>query len=261
MIGFGELRRVAARWGVLVDAVERVYAVDWILKGIFDRPRLAGVAVARAETALARAYFPEYPQPEEIDLGLTASLDLETLRAELEAAAREAAAVSGLTLALASVAKSIARFEFAGPLGRRSAAQPHVPVRLSPIALRRLPVSAPLIHSFSDPCQATLRAPALEELAGERLATLGRAPRVRDVYDLWFVLTHGTTRLDRAGTLALAREIAAEKNAEEPTPEHLFADAHRAILVRQWGNALKSIRGRPEFEQAEADIRAWMGAT
>lgn len=266
MIGFGELRKISAQWGVLPDVAERVYALDWLIKGIFDRVELARVLVLRDATALGKAYFDDYPLSEGIDCGLVphplprftgeGSKGWEELRGEFESAAREVSTASGLKFALVSFETSEAKFDFVGPLGRRSAAQPHLSVRMIPITLRRAANERKLIYPFSDACEAKVRAVALEELAAERLARLRRSPRARDVFDLWFIVTHG---VERAATLALAEESAREKNSALPDSSALFDDSYRALLARGWDKALKNIRARPTFEQVEAEVKEWVG--
>lgn len=259
MITFGELRRFATKWGVLPDAVERAYALNWLIKGIFDRGDLARMLVLRSESALSKAYFLDYPLIESIDCGFDKrawdSVDSKDLHAEFESGAQEAAKTSGLRFNMVSIDAGEARFDFTGPLGRRSAAQPHLSVRFAPVILRRVSSERKLIHPFTDTCDANVRAVSLEELAAEQIASLRRAPRARDIFDLWFIITHGVAR---ETTLALAKEIAEAKNAVMPDPSALFSDAHRAILARGWENALKKIPAHPMFEQVEADLRGFI---
>ena len=259
MITFGELRRFAAQWGVLPDVAERTYTLDWLLKGIFNQGEPGRRLVLRGESALSKAYFADYPPIEGIECGFDRRVwgeaDSRNMRAEFERAAQEAASASGLTLTVASFEPGEAKFEFVGPLGRRSAAQPHLSVRLMPVTLRHAAAEHKLIHPFSDTCDAIVRAVSLEELAAEHIASLRRAPRVRDVFDLWFIITHGVAR---EATNALAEEIALEKNSVLPNSSALFSDPHRAILARGWDKALQKIRTRPAFEQVEADLSGFV---
>ncbi len=252
MIGFGELRRVALQWQTEISVVERVFAIDWLLKGIFDRQVLRETLALRDAAALGKAYFEDYPPVEDVDLTRGAGLDDLTLERELVEAAEDAAGISGLSFKLNSLQATEARFEYVGPLGRRSAAQPRIPLRLHSKPLRAEPVPRQMLHPFTDRCQATVRAVLLEEIAAERIAALGRRPRAREVFDLWFILRHGSERLDQAATRALAERIAREKG----NVVHAEIDpAYRPLLERAWENALKPVRGKPSFVQAEAEIR------
>jgi predicted nucleotidyltransferase component of viral defense system len=252
MIGFGELRRLSLQWQTDIAVVERAYALDWLLKGIFDRRALHDALALRGAAAISKAYLAEYPQPEDADFARAARLDDATLEHELRQAAEEAARGLGLSFKLDTLAGTLARFEYTGPLGRRSAAQPHLPLRFLSAPPRAPAVARPLLHPFSDKIQAMVKAISLEELLAEQLARVGGRPRARDVYDLWFILTRGGEQLDRATARALAEQIAAEKGA--PLRGE-FDPAYRPALERAWENALKNLHPRPSFEQAESEIR------
>ncbi len=251
MIGFGELRKLSLQWQTDIATVERAYALDWLLKGIFDHEQLRNLLALRGAAAFSKAYLADYPQPEDVDFVRTAGMDDTLLEQELTEAAEVAARDSGLTFNLHSMAGTEARFEYSGPLGRRSAAQPRLPLRFYSAPLRSAAVQRPLLHPFSDKVETTVRAVSLEELAAERLALLGAKPRARDVYDLWFILTHAGTQLDHTSTRTLAEQIAAEKGSSRIGK---LDPAYRPLLERAWENALKSVRPRPTLAQAESEI-------
>ncbi len=250
MIGFGELRRLSIQWQVDLAAVERVYALDWLLKGIFEREALCKALSLRGPAALGKAYFQDYPPLEDADLA-RAGLSEDLFQAELAEAARSAANSSGVGYDLRHLAPSQARFEYTGPLGRRSAAQPHITLRFLAARPRLPAVERPLLHPFSDNMTVTVRAAALDELAAEGIAALSYRPRARDLYDLWFLLTRGASQIDPDRVRSLALQISAEKRR----PLRTVLDAeYRPIAERGWKNALNSLRGAPEFSRAEAEI-------
>ncbi len=252
MITFGELRKLSLQWQTDIAAVERVYSLDWLLKGIFERDRLHETLTLRGAAALSKIYFEDYPQPEEVDFVRASSLDDATLERELAQAAEAAARSAGLTFKLHSIVSTEARFEYTGPLGRRSAAQPRLPLRFYTTSLRAPAVERPLLHPFSDPLVINGRAVSLQELIAERLALWGARPRAREVYDLWFMLTHAGTDLDRPQTRLLAEEIGLARGI--PLSNDLDP-AYRPLLERAWDTALKKIPHRPSFAQAEGEIR------
>ncbi len=255
MIGFGELRRLSLQWQADIAAVERIYALDWLLKGIFDLSGFGVMLSLKDSAALGKAYFSDYPQPEEADLAMDARLDSHALQSVLAEVASSAASESGMQFRLAGMTGAAARFEFTGPLGRRSAAQPHLALRFFHDKPRDPIVERPLIHPFSDATSATVRAVSLNELAAERLALLGGRPRPRDVYDLWFILRHGADQLDREETRRLAERISGEKG-RVLKPE--LDPAHRAALAASWENALKKLPRRPTLDQTVQEINGLM---
>jgi predicted nucleotidyltransferase component of viral defense system len=242
MIGFGELRRFATRWHVDVTDVERAHATNWLLKRIFDDVTLARVLVLRGASALRYAYCADYPILEPPEFLVTQNLAVPDLLSDV---LRATADRDGVKFLIASRNRGVARVDYVGALGRRSAAQPRIMLNLTVGQTRLPPTRAPLIHPFSDACVVTVSAIALEEWIGDQLALLTN-PRARDVYDLWFALTHAREKIDPES----ARQIARHKLAK------LFDETTRARLERVWDGALRGVRDHPPFAQVESDLRA-----
>lgn len=253
MISFGELRKKSVEWQTEISAVEKIYARDWLLKGMFDRDALRDKLILRGASALASAYFSDYPRIEDIDFARENSLDDATLEREIENAVSDATRASGLQFRLNTFQSSEARVEFTGPLGRRSAAQPLIVARFVSTMPRSEPSTRALLHPFIDTCEATVRAVSLNELAAERIVLYSQKPRARDVYDLWFILTRGASGLDNEQTHVLAQTRAREKNL---ALRATLDDQYAPLLERAWENVLKEIRPRPSFAQARAEIEA-----
>lgn len=272
MISFGELRKKSIEWRVELDVVEKIYALDWLLKGLFERPALHGALVLTGPAALSKAYFPpspppapgselSYPPASDADL-LAPGLVAGALEGEMVAVAEDAARVSSLQLRVHSFQPSEARVEFTGPLGRRSAAQPFIVLRFRPHAPQRAPVERPLLHPFRDSCAVTLRVVSIEELIAEGMVLYARAPRARDVFDLWYLLKHAPPELDRAAARETAVALAASKRVKlRPQLEASYAP----LLARAWENALRDVPGHPPFErlreELEGEINAILGGS
>lgn len=253
MISFGELRKKSLEWKVELSDVERIYALDWLVRGIFLRPALESRLALNGETALALAYFVQAPRVRDVDLIRASSPEGATLEQELTAAAEESATASGLSYRLTSFQETEARFEFTGPLGRRSAAQPLIVVRVVPRVPRIEPSVMPLVHPFSEPLEARVRAVAPEELAAEGIVGYGQRPRAREVYNLWLLLTLGMPQLDAELTQKLAAQIA---DARHVALADALAPAYAPLLERAWDKSLAKIAGHPSFAQAQADIHS-----
>ncbi len=252
MIGFGELRKRSIEWHMELADVERAYATDWLLKGIFAQAS-ANTLVLRGSAALRCAYSSNYPIVEMPEF-LAEAVDEAGLGQTLEQAARAAAESSGLAFALQSVARGNAKIHFTGPLGRRSAAQPQINLSFIPAKPRLASVKMALLHPFSDECAATLSVVAIEELIGERMAMLSAAPRARDVFDLWFAATQLQSQIRWEAARALAQELAEARNIPLPRSGGLFNPAHRARLAGMWDASLRNVPGHPSFEQVENDL-------
>ena len=249
VIGFGELRRLSVQWQVDIAAVERRYCIDWVMQGMFSHPAFADSLVLHGSAALQYAHCPDYPAAEDPEFLTTQPQDANAFADALHTAAK----VSGVKLSLVGLTDGSAKIEYTGPLGRRSAAQPHITLSFVRGESRRPPTREPFIHPFSDECSATVSALTLEEFAAERIVALGQAPRARDVFDLWFVLTHARERMDLEQAPTLARQIAQGKNNSAP-PSTRFAPGHREGLARSWDKALRRIPRHPPFEQVEKEL-------
>lgn len=253
MIGFGELRKKSVAWQMDLSAVEKIYALDWLLKGITDRARLRDALTLRGATALANAYFENYPRVTDAEFARAADLDDATLEQEFGAALTDAARASGLQFKLHSFQTTEARVEFTGPLGRRSAAQPLLIARFVAAPARVAPQTRALLHPFAEAYAAEARVVALPELAAERIVMYAQKPRARDVFDLWFILTHGADALHAAQTRALARRIADEKGV---ALRSRLDETYAPLLERAWENALKDIRPHPSFRETQVELNA-----
>jgi hypothetical protein len=253
MIGFGELRKRSIEWHMDIAAVERAYATDWLLKGISVQASLESL-VLRGSSALRYAYSSDYPLVEMPEFLVAEPLAEADLEHALTLAARVAAETSGLAFALDSNPRGNAKIQFTGPLGRRSAAQPHINFSFIPGKPRLASARMPLLHPFSDDCTATLSVVAIEELIGERIAMVSGAPRARDVFDLWFAATQLRVPIRWESARALARELAAARNVPLPRPDAVFEPAHRTRLAEMWDSSLRSVPRHPTFEQVEKDL-------
>lgn len=250
MITFGELRKKSVAWQTEISTVEKIYARDWLVKSVFDNLALRATIALSGASALASAYFSDYPRVEDIDFLLHNSSAEGELEREMENIVKEAARVSGLTFRVQTFQPTQTRIEFTGPLGRRSAAQPLIVARFVSTMPRAEPSRCALVHPFTDTCAAEVRAVSLNELAAEHIVRYARAPRARDVYDLWFIVTHDA-ELDRETTRTLAQTLAQEKKVVLRTE---LEGKYAPLLERAWDNALKNIPAHPPFQRAREEI-------
>lgn len=250
MIGFGELRKFSSQWQVDITAVERIYVIGWLLKGIFDNSELAAALVLRGGAALRFGYCPDFPIADDPEFLARGAIEEKQLRDGLASAAT----LSGLKLTLAAFERGAAKIEYTGPLGRRSAAQPRVTISILGRTGRLEPLRVQLVQPFSDHATATLNVVSLDEMVGVHIAGLAGSPRAREVYDLWYVLTHARDRLEMGRVRELVKELAGERGARGLAADGAFSSTHRTILNRAWDNALREARDHPTLAQAETDI-------
>ncbi|MBI4790337.1 MAG: nucleotidyl transferase AbiEii/AbiGii toxin family protein [Chloroflexi bacterium] len=256
MIGFGELRKRALEWQWDIADVERAYATNWLLKGIYDQAPLAQHLLLRGGSALRYGYSADYPLADPPEF-LSTRPELVT-HAALAQAMQTAQATSGLKFAFNTFERGTAKFEYTGPLGRRSAAQPRITLAFIPGQPRLDPARVPLVHPFGDTCAATVTALALAELVAERMAILGQKPRARDVFDLWFAVARLSDRIAWPRVRALMQEIAEAKHISPPLPNAPFDPGHREFLQLTWDKALHNVPRHPPFSQVEQQVSSLM---
>jgi predicted nucleotidyltransferase component of viral defense system len=254
MIGFGELRKLSVQWQVDVAQVERIYAIDWILKGIFDHVTLAQSLALRGGSALRYAYSSEFPFADDPEFLLIRATDNDAMQEALATGLDIVASSSGLKLTLSAYLQSSSRIEYTGPLGRRSAAQPRVTVSMIPGQLCLQPAHLPLFHPFSDSCPATITAIALDEVVGQQVVALHHTSRARDVYNLWFALVKLRDQLNFSQVSNVVRQVSRGRNIALPSAGMIFESPHRATLERTWQTALHQVRDLPTFDQVERDL-------
>src|SRR5581483_3973069 len=102
MISFGELRKKSIEWQCEISTVEKIYALDWLLKGIYSQAALSEALILRGASALSKAYFADYPRVEDLEFARSDNLDDARLESELAMAANDAARLSGLQFRLHS---------------------------------------------------------------------------------------------------------------------------------------------------------------
>lgn len=251
MITFGELRKKSVAWQMEIGNVEKIYARDWLLYGIFENDALRHNLALRGASALASAYFENYPRVDDVDFARMGEMDDAAREREFSNAVLAAARASGLQFRVNKFKPYRVWVEFTGPLGRRSAAQPFIIANLVSQTPRAQISERALAHPFSDACHVQVRALSLDELAAEHIARYPQKPRARDVFDLWFILTHGANELNRNATRALAQNIADEKHIALRAE---LDSTYAPLLERAWENALKQIRPHPPFSQARSEI-------
>ena len=237
-----------------ISAVERIYAQSWLIGAVMDSTPT--VLALTSESALGYFHFPDYPRPAEADFAVPHSSEGGTLEEQLRIGSGRAAASGGPGFRLVELTDSRALFEYTGPLGRRSAAQPRLVLRFLRGESVLAPVHGQLIHLFSDRPPGLASAVSLDELAGRYLALYCLKPRARDVFDLWFILTHSEGQFDVKSAASVARQQVAARGKSFKLE---LDPSHRPWVEKAWENALKNVVRHPSFEQAEAEILLKVG--
>lgn len=267
MIRPEELRRLAARAGVRVELQERDYALGWFLLGLARTPTLARVLVFKGGTALRKMYFPGYRFSEDLDFTLAQSVDEQSLQVGIETVCQEVSRTSGLEMRLALWKQTRhiqdeeayqARIAYIGPLGQRGPQPTRLTLDLTRYERLVLPpVLRAIHHPYSDAPAEPLLLPTyrLEEMLGEKLRALLRRSYPRDLYDVWYLLTHHALSVDRSVLRRVLEEKCRYKGYTFSSPEDFLVRAQRENMDATWSASLQHlVSPLPDYETVLKDL-------
>ncbi|MBI4393561.1 MAG: nucleotidyl transferase AbiEii/AbiGii toxin family protein [Euryarchaeota archaeon] len=118
------LRRLAGRTGFDVSALEKDYALTWLIQGIYAGPPLADVLIFKGGTAIRKIYAPEWRLSEDLDFTIVKSVKSTTVRKGFEKIFARLSDQSGLKLEFVQFHSKPyyiqARIQFLGPLRHKN---------------------------------------------------------------------------------------------------------------------------------------------
>lgn len=192
MIPYLELRLAARTAGVPASTIERDYVQNWFLC-VLAWQNLA----LKGGTAIRKAYIPDYRFSDDLDFTLISSIQMEKLQDIVNAAIENVKKVGKIQL---EEAKHIAEVENGFMMALRFKLQesPYNTIKIKLDFTKAenedilMPLQPrPLIHRYSDECVTSLSCYSLEEMTGEKIRALFQRTRARDLYDVWYLLSHG----------------------------------------------------------------------
>lgn len=196
MISLAELKRKSLGAGVDIAIIEKDYVLSWILKGIFGS-NLAKSLVFKGGTALSKAYFKNYRFSEDLDFTICKNINTGDIESILVKICEDVSSESGIELNFISLDQTRdeigkeafeSKIAYIGPRTHRGNPG-RIKLDLTAYEKIFLPkATLPLIHSYSDECQATITAYQLEEILAEKLRTIIQRAYPRDLYDAWYIL-------------------------------------------------------------------------
>ncbi len=267
MIAQGELRRLAAQNGVRVELQERDYVLGWFLLGLSQTPDLRRALAFKGGTALRKAYFPDYRFSEDLDFTVVEPVEEEALQASIERVCQRVEQTSGLRLRLALWKRTRgvpgqeayeARVAYVGPLGQLAADPPRITLDLTRYERLVLPpVDRAIHHPYSDAPQEPALVPTyrLEEMLAEKLRAMLRRCYPRDLYDVWYLLTHQKEHLDHDLFLRVLEEKCRFKGYSFSSAEDFLAPARREGMRGAWARSLQHlVSSVPSYEAVVEDL-------
>lgn len=256
MIPQREISKTAESDKVAERAVEKDYAIHWVMLGMATTPLQRRLAF-KGGTALRLCYFQNYRYSEDIDLTAIESVAKnETLAAFAEAAewVRRESAIQTAVLA-ESFAQHTDGFSFdvsyTGPLGaiagRRSI---KIDVSTSERVMFHVEERRVNRHYSDIPRKPEISCYALDEIVVEKFRSLLNPARrePRDVYDLWYLFDRGGADLGR-----IRSEFRSKAESKKLDPAALVDTIARKgkALATLWEKRLANqIADLPRFDTA-----------
>lgn len=271
------LRVYAKERGMLLDIVEKDYAIGYLLAAIAETPGLGNQVVLKGGTALKKLYYPDYRFSEDLDYSTLRIGPLTDVGQRMEDAVRRMSDLlfgrgpfevrhETLTLKLPHPGQQSAflvRVQFPGQ--RQVLCRLKVEITVDEPVF--LPVEErPILHGFNELMPVKVGVYALAEIVAEKLRALlqsrehlaergwGASRVCRDYYDLWSVL-------GREGQLNgqipdLARGKCEVRNVTFESPEAFLAPDLLDVAKREWNQQLMPfVPGAPPVEQVLDEVR------
>lgn len=238
-------------WGI----VEKDYFLTLLLDAVSHEPLLKESLVFKGGTALRKIYFKSYRYSEDLDFTLRKALPGRKLIGALDSAMeylrREYNADFRMRDFDSKPHFTDARIQFAGLNGGRNTIALDIGADEAIVdTAGEMPVMNPYYE-----LKFSVHVYSLEEIAAEKLRSLLQRTRVRDYYDLWFLLTQKKKRLDTKKIRKVFFEKMACKKLVFKGKEQLLdrekLEQAQAYYVTQLGNQMKRL---PPFERIKKEL-------
>lgn len=261
MILPGVITKLSRKDGISWGIVEKDYFLTLLLDGVSHEPLLKEGLVFKGGTALRKIYFKNYRYSEDLDFTLREALPGREIRGALDSAMeylrREYNADFRMRDFDSKPHFTDARIQFAGLNGGSNTIA--VDIGADEVIADKageMPVMNPYYEKKS-----FIRVYSLEEIVAEKLRSLLQRTRVRDYYDVWFLLTQKKKRLDAKKIRKIFLEKMAYKKLVFKGKEQLLdrekLEQAQAYYAPQLGNQLKRL---PPFERIKKELEERIGA-
>lgn len=253
MISIGEIQRIAGSLGIAPTVVDHDYILGCFLHFLALQPEVRSSWLFKGGTSLQKCHFGNYRFSEDLDFTVLEAITAEGLLAVTDRA--KAAMQDSIGIRTDEVVTHIdvidddygyesfeARIYCRGPWDYGGSAR-SLKIHLVRDELVVFPAQDKrLIHSYSDSGnlpEVTVRAYALEEIFVEKLRAFSGQRKhaiARDVFDLYFLLTHG---VDVGKAIAAFDDKCKIKRIDVSTIRVDVAEARREDYRLNWTTTLE----------------------
>ena len=260
-------------------AVEKDYALSYLLAGMAQSENLYRGLVLKGGTALRKYYFADYRFSEDLDFSAYPATRSADIDPALQAAVRTMSELlqerGAFRVELERLilrephpggqAAFTVRVQF--PAHREPMCRLKVEITYDELLLWR-PQPRALLHGFPEPAPAaTFSCYSLEEIVAEKLRALlqsrarlrkrgwGASRVCRDYYDLWCILRHAG--LDKTRLPALVLQKCTHRGIAVESPQTFFSEDLLQVARQEWKQQLSSfVINCPAVDQVLGEVQA-----
>ena len=259
MITSDIITQISEDEGISWAVVEKDYFLTLLLEGVACTPFLKEMLVFKGGTALRKTYFPKYRYSEDLDFTLRKTLAPQEIRGALESALEYLKNEHNAEFRIRGFnSKSYftdIKVQFPGLKRAKSI----LTFDLSP---EEVIVEEPSERAVFNPYynkKFSLPVYTLDEIVAEKLRSLLQRTRVRDYYDVWYLLTKKEVDKKRIGKIFL-KKVDYKKirfAGKEQFLEKGRLGQAEAYYQTQLGNQIKDL---PPFAQVSRELEEAINA-
>ncbi len=249
MINPNVITKISETEGIGWEVVEKDYLLTLMLEGITQTQSLAQNFVFKGGTCLRKAYFQDYRYSEDLDFTLRKPMDGNALRealdSTLEYLKREHNAAMSIKGFNSKSYFTDAKVRFIGLRESKGAISLDISGE-EPI------IDSVVERAVFNPYYAggiSVPVYSLEEILAEKLRSLLQRTRVRDYYDVWYLLGSKKSRIDLAKARQIFIKKAAFKKIEFTGPQQ-FLNPEKIVQAKAYyvAQVKNQVRELPPFE-------------
>lgn len=258
MIIINELKRIAAKQKVALGAVEKDYALTWILYGL-STTEFKSFFIFKGGTALRKIYFPDWRYSEDLDFTISKKLNDDKLREVINKINTFLSEQVGITLSIKSLHSNPGyaqiKIQFIGPLNNKNTIKFDLSFN-EPIILK--PNNKEIYSEYSDKEKHSLLVYTLEEILAEKIRSILQRAKTRDYYDVWKILKLHHDKIN----VNLFREVLVKKCQAKKlhfNKNNLFNSERIQLTQEHWEKSLAhQINDLPDFKTVINECKSLM---
>lgn len=262
MILQNRITEISKREDIGWEVVEKDYFLTLLLEGIANTPELHENFVFKGGTALRKIYFRQYRYSEDLDFTLKNEMSGEGMRESLEAVLVYLKKMHNAEFRIRDFDNkkwfTDIKIQFVGLRGNKNTIA--VDVSGDEIIADK-PAEKRVMNPYYGSA-FSVKVYTLGEIMAEKLRGILERTKVRDYYDMWYLLKHARAELDMKRVVETFHDKVRERKnlkftgKEQFFEERKFAEAE-AYYKRQVGEQLKN---PPLFKEIKNDLRVALTA-